>query len=472
VWTTADRLGHGVVTVVPITSYVRHIYPFQVMLPASETGLILDSRAQAEQVCSIDVERLRRRIGRLTTGSGFDWTRPFVPTWGSENISDVSPMSNTFDFQVLQRFPDVEAGNLVAVDATDRLVLTGASAAVRAASTGRVVVVGDRYGAMTLGAIALHGAQGVRVHQDPITGEQALAHNAIRVGLTGEYRQLPLTPELFAGAMVVLGQLPKSLDALREIAQLAAVHADADVKVFLGGRVKHMTHTMSDVLNNSFADVRASLAQQKSRFLAASGPRPAGGAGATTYPLRAHHLDLDLWVCAHGAAFAGTRLDIGTRFLLEFLDLMHPAARTAVDLGCGTGVIATALARARPQLSVLATDESAGAVSSALATLAANGLNERVAVLRDDAMSNLPDASVDLIVCNPPFHLGTSVHAGASLRLFQAAGRVLRPQGQLWTVFNSHLPYPTQLNHAVGPTRVIGRNAKFTVAVSTRPEAG
>ena len=381
-------------------------------------------------------------------------------------------MSNAFNFQVLRRFPDVEADNLVAVDATDRLVLAAAGAEIRAAASDRVVVVGDRYGAMTLGAIALHGAQGVRVHQDSIIGEQALAHNAIRVGLTNGYRQLPLAPELFAGAAVVLGQLPKSLDALREIAQLAAVHADADVKVFLGGRVKHMTHAMNDVLNDSFAEVRASLTQQKSRFLSASGPRPAVEAGATPYPLRQHHLDLDLWVCAHGAAFAGTKLDIGTRFLLEFLDRMHPAASTAVDLGCGTGVIATTLARARSQLSVLAIDESAGAVSSALATVAANGLTGRVQVLRDDAMSTLPDASVDLIVCNPPFHLGNSVHAGATLKLFQAAGRVLRPRGQLWTVFNSHLPYRSQLNRMVGPTRVIGRNAKFTVAMSTRPESG
>ena len=321
---------------------------------------------------------------------------------------------------------------------------------------------------MTLGAMALHGARDVRVHQDLLTGEQALAHNAIRAGLADGFRQLPLTQELFTGATVVIGQLPKSLDALREIAQLAAAHADADVTVFLGGRVKHMTHAMNDVLNDSFTDVRASLAHQKSRVLSASGPRPAVEAGATPYPLRQHHLDLDLWVCAHGAAFAGTKIDIGTRFLLEFLDRMHPAASTAVDLGCGTGVIATALARARPQLSVLATDESAGAVSSALATVAANGLTERVQVLRDDAMSTLADASVDLIVCNPPFHLGTSVHSGASVKLFQAAGRVLKPEGQLWTVFNSHLPYRSQLTRAVGPTRVIGRNAKFTVTMSTR----
>jgi 16S rRNA (guanine1207-N2)-methyltransferase len=266
-----------------------------------------------------------------------------------------------------------------------------------------------------------------------------------------------------------MGQLPKSLDGLREVTQLAAAHGAQDVSVLLGGRLKHMTPAMNEVLADSFSHVRASLAHQKSRVLIASGPRPeVSSGGATTYPLRGHHLDLDLWVCAHGAAFAGTKVDIGTRFLLEFLDRMDPTARNGVDLGCGTGVIATALARARPQLAMLATDESAAAVSSALATVAANGLTGRVQVLRDDAMSTLADASVDLVVCNPPFHLGTSVHAGASAKLFRAAGRVLRPGGQLWTVFNSHLSYRAQLTQAVGPTRVIGHNTKFTVTASSR----
>jgi 16S rRNA (guanine1207-N2)-methyltransferase len=380
-------------------------------------------------------------------------------------------MSDTFSFESLRRFPDLEADNLVAVDATDRLVLAEAAAAIGAADAGEVVVVGDRYGAMTLGAIALHGARDVRVHQDPITGEQALAHNAGAQGQTDAFRQLPLTPELFAGARVVLGQLPKSLEALREITQLADAHTRPGATMFLGGRVKHMTRTMNEVLGESFPDVRASLAQQKSRVLVASGSRHPGTtrqADAVAYPLRHHHLDLGLWVCAHGAAFAGTKVDIGTRFLLEFLDRMHPDARTAVDLGCGTGVLAASLARDRPELAVLATDESAAAVSSALATMAANGLAGRVQVLRDDAMSTLPDASQDLVVCNPPFHLGTSVHSGVSLKLFQAAGRVLGPDGQLWTVFNSHLPYLGQLSAAVGPTQVIGRNRKFTVTRSTR----
>ena len=378
-------------------------------------------------------------------------------------------MSSAFDFAALRRDPDEEGDNLVAVDATDRLVLAEAGPAIEAAAPGRVVVIGDRYGAMTLGAAALHGAVDLRVHQDPVTGEQALVQNSIRVGLANEFRQLPLTGELFAGARVVLGQLPKSLDALREIAQLAATHADADVTVFLGGRVKHLNRAMNGVLSDSFAEVRASLAQQKSRCLTARRPLPATESRPTAYLLRQHHLDLDLWVCAHGAAFAGTKVDIGTRFLMEFLDRMQPTASTAVDLGCGTGILAVALARARPRLRVLATDESAAAVSSAVATAAANGLSERVHVSRDNAMASLPDASVDLILCNPPFHVGTSVQAGTSRKLFQAAGRVLRPGGELWTVFNSHLPYRSQLSRTVGPTQVIGRNTKFTVARSTRP---
>lgn len=63
---SASRLGRGVVTVVPVTSNVATVYPFQVFLPAATTGLAADSKAQAEQVRSVAIERLRRRIGRLS----------------------------------------------------------------------------------------------------------------------------------------------------------------------------------------------------------------------------------------------------------------------------------------------------------------------------------------------------------------------------------------------------------------------
>ncbi|WP_406639066.1 type II toxin-antitoxin system PemK/MazF family toxin [Amycolatopsis sp. WGS_07] len=63
---TTERLGRGVVTVVPVTSNVERVYPFQVLLPAKETGLSRDSKAQAEQVRSVAVERVGRKCGSLT----------------------------------------------------------------------------------------------------------------------------------------------------------------------------------------------------------------------------------------------------------------------------------------------------------------------------------------------------------------------------------------------------------------------
>src|ERR1700756_2227693 len=62
----ATRLGRGVVTVVPVTSNTEKVYPFQVLLPAVETGLATDSKAQAEQVRSIATQRLMRRIGQVS----------------------------------------------------------------------------------------------------------------------------------------------------------------------------------------------------------------------------------------------------------------------------------------------------------------------------------------------------------------------------------------------------------------------
>ena len=63
--TAATRLGRGVITVVPVTSNVARVYPFQVLLPAVQTGLSRDSKAQAEQVRSVAVERIGERMGRL-----------------------------------------------------------------------------------------------------------------------------------------------------------------------------------------------------------------------------------------------------------------------------------------------------------------------------------------------------------------------------------------------------------------------
>ena len=387
-----------------------------------------------------------------------------------------SAVPAAFDFSRLGRWPDVEADNLQAWDAADLLLLDTAAADLAVAASGpdggdgAVVVIGDSYGALTLGAAANHGISHIRVHQDPLSGEQALNRNASLLGLEGAYGHHGLEPALVEGARVVLLRLPRSLDALEEIAALIAAHAAPGVRVYAGGRVKHMSTAMNEILGRYFGSVTAGLARQKSRILTAGSPLPPEARPEARFPVSGRHdvgLAAPLELRAHGAAFAGPALDIGTRFLLPRLAEARPAER-AVDLGCGTGAIAAYLALTRPQLQVTATDQSAAAVSSAALTAAANGVADRVQVRRDDALAGLPDASEDLVVLNPPFHIGASVHAGIALKLFADAGRVLRPGGELWAVWNSHLKYKPALNRLVGPTREVARNPKFTVTVSTR----
>lgn len=372
-----------------------------------------------------------------------------------------------FSFDDLSRYPDVQAQNLFAADAADRLILDEAAGELATSGNYDVVIIGDRYGALTLGAAdMLDAGNTLRVHQDNITGEAALDHNSHNLAPETRYEHHGLDSDLLTGARVVLLQLPRSLEALDHIADAVARWAADDVVLFAGGLTKHMTLAMNDVLGKYFGSVQAGLGRKKARVLTARDVRRPES--DPEYPARQFHEDLSLWVCAAGGAFAGTKVDIGTRYLLDFLPRIETHSGTAVDLGCGTGVLATRLATLYPGLDVVATDQSAAAIESAAATAEANGVAERVRTIRDDAVASFSGDSVDLVVCNPPFHIGASVHAGAALKLFEAAARVLRPGGELLTVYNSHLRYRTQLQNMVGPTEQLGRNPKFTVTRSIR----
>lgn len=399
-----------------------------------------------------------------------------------------------FPYASLRRFPDVEAPNLQAWDATDELLVQRALAAEAAGEES--AVIGDGYGAITL-ALADAGMRGVRVHQDLATGRLALAHNATALGLDG-FHPHELGPDLLDGARLVLVQLPKSLAELEEITDAVARWAAPEVTLIAGGRVKHMTLSQNEVLGRGFENVQPQRAARKSRLIVAGSRRSVPD--EPPFPVRSEvpvpGLEHPLTVVAHGGAFAGAKLDIGTRALLEVLASPAQLRRsradgpgfdredgdpgrssgatragtteTVVDLGCGTGILAATYALTDPGARVIATDRSASAVASARATMVANGVDDRVTVAHDDAGSGIPDQTVDLVLLNPPFHLGASIHVGAATRLFEAAARMLRPGGELLTVYNSHLAYRSELRHLVGPTEQLHRTSKFTVARSVR----
>ncbi|WP_298959407.1 HemK family protein methyltransferase [uncultured Methylobacterium sp.] len=103
----------------------------------------------------------------------------------------------------------------------------------------------------------------------------------------------------------------------------------------------------------------------------------------------------------------------------------RPRPATVVDLCCGAGNLACAIAVAFPDARVVACDLTDEAVAAAAKNVARLGLQERVTVGQGDLFAPL-DASlagqVDLVVCNPP-HISTARLAAETAPLLEAEPR-------------------------------------------------
>lgn len=265
--------------------------------------------------------------------------------------------------------------------------------------------------------------------------------------------------------VAVLGRLSPAVSAVEDLAERLAAVVPEQVRVVLGGRVKHMTHSQNDALARSFGTVSASRGRQKSRVLHASDPRPGAPRWPRTTVLDEPALGTPLTLRGRGAVFAEGRLDAGTRLLLQALDAAPPspdAGGDALDLGSGSGVLAVWLARRGFRTRAL--DVSAAAVSSTRLTAEADGVE--VDVSWADGLTVVAPGSVDLLVSNPPFHVGAAKDSTPTLDMLDDAARVLRPGGALWLVWNAHLPYLPRLRSAVGPTEVVRRDRSYLVTRS------
>lgn len=374
------------------------------------------------------------------------------------------------------------------MDGPQRLLLSQLAELVDPTEVRRVVVVDCDSPAFFDELLQLCPSAAVASYNDSLVDENAVrSHIALSPAVQGRVSVVAALDEhnvdptvrfgsgTFVDAEVVLVRLPKSLDYLSQLTQAIAREVSNKAVVIAAERTKYMTPSQNEVCARWFSNVTASLGNFKSRALRASEPKDQSDdplLAVRSFPRTAFVGDVNLDVVAHGGVFAGTKLDIGTRVLVEKLDSLLagvPWARDFVDAGCGTGVLSAYVARARADATVRAVDVSAAAVLSTLATAAANGVSQQITAFQDDALESLAAASADVVVCNPPFHTGTALDTDVAVRMFRNAGRALRPGGQLWTVYNSPLPYKGALTRAVGPTRVVATNRKFTVTVSTKP---
>ncbi|MEU4035545.1 methyltransferase [Streptomyces collinus] len=362
----------------------------------------------------------------------------------------------------LSRFPEDPRDRLRAWDASDAYLLRHL-AEEGVPLTGTVVVLGDRWGALAT-ALAEHRPKQIT---DSFLSQEATRANLARAGVEpGAVRLLTTQDPPPERVDVLLVRVPKSLALLEDqLLRLApAVHADT---VVVGtGMVKEIHTSTLRLFERILGPTRTSLARQKARLVFCA-PDPALRRPANPWPYSYTLPDgvgavSGHTVVNHAGVFCADRLDIGTRFFLKHLPA-GPGAGRVVDLGCGNGVVGTAVALADPEAEVLFVDESFQAVASAEATYKADGVPGHAEFRVGDGLAGVAPDSVDLVLNNPPFHSHQATTDATAWRMFSGAKRALRPGGELWVVGNRHLGYHVTLKRLFGNSRLVASDPKFVV---------
>ncbi|MFF5337169.1 methyltransferase [Streptomyces sp. NPDC013181] len=367
----------------------------------------------------------------------------------------------------LARFPEDPRDPFRAWDASDAYMLQhleSPEGALPDGPAGDVVVVGDRWGALST---ALAGHRPVQI-SDSYLGQRATAANLERNGLPADAVRLLSprdTPPDRVGVLLV--RVPKSLAFLEDQLHRLAPAVHAGTVVIGTGMVKEIHTSTLALFERIIGPTRTSLALRKARLIHCT-PDPALPRTPSPWPLR-YELPPDAGAAAgrtvtnHAGIFCADRLDIGTRFFLKHLPDRTGPDRV-VDLGCGNGVLGLAAALANPDATLTFVDESHQAVASAEETFRANtGPGARASFVVGDALAGAEPDSVDLVLNNPPFHSHQATTDATARTMFHGARRALRRGGELWVVANRHLGHHTTLRRVFGNCATVAGDPKFVV---------
>ena len=134
-----------------------------------------------------------------------------------------------------------------------------------------------------------------------------------------------------------------------------------------------------------------------------------------------------------------------------------------IDLGCGNGVIGLTVLAQQPEAFVTFVDESYMAVDSAKANISKNLPDqiERCEFSINDCLADVEPNSVDLVLCNPPFHQQNATTDHIAWQMFRDSHRVLKKGGELRIIGNRQLGYHIKLKRLFGNEKLIASNDKF-----------
>ncbi|MBU8870438.1 MAG: methyltransferase [Gemmatimonadales bacterium] len=361
---------------------------------------------------------------------------------------------------------------LRAWDSADEYLLQQCRENPAARSDHATLIVNDSFGALATALASVFPEQRITSWSDSHLGELALAHNLSLNGLPRDSVEfLPGDRDPAGPVDLVLMKFPKSMVWWEDLLLRLRPALTAETTIISGGMIKHSPARAFQLLETVLGPTKTSRGWKKAR-LAHTRFDPDLSLSPGLPPAVFDLEEFGLSLLGGSNVFSRGRLDLGTRVLLEYLPATDEPLKIA-DLGCGNGVLALALARNCPNAAILGLDESYQAVASARqnavrAGLVGKGVGER---LRFEVSAGLDPAeaeSLDLVVCNPPFHQGQNRGDQIAWEMFVQAKRSLRPGGRLYVVGNRHLGYHLKLKRLFSSCESLAAHPKFVVLRASR----
>lgn len=352
----------------------------------------------------------------------------------------------------LSRYPVKKNDPLQAWDSADELMLSHMKTLELAGK--RILIINDHFGALSVGLAEF----------DCLTYTDSFV-SMKGIELNGKNRiQVINSLSLLSGVYdYVLIKTPKNMSYFEDILCYLSFHLASHSKLICGSMVKHLSAISFDLLNKYIGATTTSLAQKKARLVFASFER---SAVTSAYPMKVKLDGMEREFTHHSNLFSREKLDIGTRFFLEHIPKGNFSR--VLDLGCANGIIGIKAKLENPQTKILFSDDSAMAIESAR-TNYQHYFSDSAEFFWTNCFENQPAGTLDLVLCNPPFHQGNTIGDFIAWQMFQDARHALMKGGVLRVIGNSHLAYQVKVKKIFGNAKVIATNNKFTVIEAFSP---
>ncbi len=353
--------------------------------------------------------------------------------------------------QNLRRYPQKKNDLLQAWDSADELMLKHIKS--QDLTGKRILIINDHFGALSCG---LEG-------QDTTTyTDSYVASMGIRQNSAGRIHPLNNLQDISGVYDYVLIQIPKNMSYFEDLLCRLTSHLTSNSQLICGSMVKHLAPTSFDLLNKYIGATTTSLAEKKARLVFA---RFEKSPIVSPYP-QTVKLDSFEFPFSHNSnLFSRDKLDIGSRFFLQ--NLPSGNFNTILDLGCANGVIGIKAKMLNPKAKIIFADESAMAIESAK-TNYQNHFKDSAEFVWTNCFEGQPKGALDLVLCNPPFHQGTTIGDFIALQMFQDAYESLKVGGVLRVIGNTHLGYQVRLKRLFGNSTILDTNQKFLICESVK----